>query len=57
VQNTGEPILTICMSYDVFLRKELPFGGSNDCTQSIFVKILSGVNFLNRDIFLNALTR
>jgi len=28
----GGPILTIYTSYDVFLRKELPFRGRNDCT-------------------------
>ena len=36
----GGPILTIYTSYDVFLRKELPYAGRNDC---ICVKIFSGV--------------
>ena len=39
----GGPTLTICTSYDVFLHKELPFGGCGDC---ICVKIFSGINFL-----------
>jgi len=38
---TGGPIFTIYTSYDVFLRKELPFGGRDDCT---CFKIFSGVN-------------
>lgn len=33
----------IYTSYDVFLGKELPFGGCDDC---ICVKIFSGINFL-----------
>jgi len=37
VQKTGGPISTIYISYDVFLRKELPFWGCDDCT---CVKIL-----------------
>jgi len=37
VQNTVGPILTICASYDVFLRKELHFGGH--------VTIFSGINY------------
>ena len=37
---TGGPILTICTSYHVFLRKKLPFGGPDDC---ICVKNFSGV--------------
>jgi len=36
----------IYTSYDVFLSKELPFGGRIDCT---CIKIFSGVNFFNRD--------
>jgi len=27
----GGTILTVCMSYDAFLRKELPFGGRDVC--------------------------
>ena len=34
------PILTTCMSYEVFLRKELPFGGRD----RICVKIFGGAN-------------
>jgi len=37
VQKADEPILTIYTSYDLFLCKELPFGGGDDCT---CVKIL-----------------
>ena len=36
------PVLRICTSYDVFLRKKLPFVGRSDCTCVNF----SGVNFL-----------
>ena len=49
----------IYMSYDVFLCKELPFGGHDDCT---WVKIFSVVNFLITinslmcNTFVNALT-
>jgi len=39
----GGPIYT---SYDVFLHKELPFGGLIDCT---CVKIFSGINIFNGD--------
>jgi len=28
----GGPILTVYTSYDVFLHKELPFGGHDECT-------------------------
>ena len=45
-KKTDGPILMIYTSYDVFLSKELPFGGRIDCT---CVKIFSGVNFFNRD--------
>ena len=34
-----------CTSYDVFLRKALPFGGRDYCT---YVKISSGVFFYSR---------
>jgi len=47
---TGGPILTTYASYD--MRKEMPFGGHDDC---ICVKMFSGVNFINRNYFLNAL--
>jgi len=40
----------IYMSYVVFLREELSFGGHNDCT---CVKNFSGINFL---IAINFLT-
>jgi len=40
--------------HNMFLCTELPFGGRNDC---ICIKIFSGINFLNRDLFLNVLTR
>jgi len=43
VQKTGEPILMIYTSYDVFLCNKLPFEGRGD---SICIKIFSGVNFL-----------
>ena len=43
MQKTDELILVIYTSYDVFLRKELPFGGCDDCT---CIKIFSGINFL-----------
>ena len=45
VQKMGGLILTIYMPYDVF-RKELPFGGHDDCTS---IKIFRGVNFFNCD--------
>ena len=54
MQKTGGPILTICVSYDVFLRKELPFGDHNNCA---CVKIYGGINFFNRDEFLDMSTR
>jgi len=31
VQKKDRLILTICTSHGVFLRKELPFGGRDDC--------------------------
>jgi len=31
VQQMDEPTLMICTSYDVFLRKEMPFGSRDDC--------------------------
>ena len=40
MQKTGGPFLAIYMSYDVFLRKEFPYGRRNDCT---CVKSFSGV--------------
>jgi len=50
----GGPIFMIYVSYDVSLRKELPFGGHTDY---ICIKIFfSGVNFFIHDEFLNALT-
>jgi len=42
----GEPILTIYTSYDVFLWKELAFGGRDDFT---CIKSFSGINFVNND--------
>jgi len=42
VQKTGGPMLTIYTLYDVFLCKELFFGGCDDCTD---VKFFSGINF------------
>ena len=42
MQNTGELMLTIYMLYDMFLRKELPFGGQDDCT---CIKMFCGINF------------
>jgi len=44
VQKMGGTIL-IYTSYAVFLCKELPFGGHDDCT---CIVIFSSVNFLNR---------
>jgi len=38
-KKTGGPILTLYMSYDVFLCKELPF---RDCDDNICVQILLG---------------
>jgi len=43
---TGGPVLTIYTSYDVFFRKELPFGDRDDSTS---VKKFSGVDIFNRD--------
>jgi len=43
VQKVGEPILTIYASYDVFLRKELPFGACINCT---CIKVFTGINSL-----------
>jgi len=40
----GGPVLMIYMSRDVFLRKELTFGGHDNGT---WAKIFSGINFLN----------
>jgi len=45
VQKMDGPILTICMSYDVFLHKQVPFGNRNDCT---CVKRFTGNNFYLR---------
>ena len=42
MQKTGGPILTICVSYDMFLCKKLPFRGRGDCT---CIKIFNGINF------------
>jgi len=39
---TGVPILTICTSCDLFLRKELPFEGNDNCT---CIKICNGIIF------------
>jgi len=50
-KKTDGPILAICTSQDMFLCKELPFGGHDDCT---CVNIFSGINFL---ITINSLTR
>jgi len=36
----------ICMLHDMFLRKELPFGGRNDYISCTCIKMFSGVNFL-----------
>jgi len=47
---TSGPILTIYTSYDVFLRKQSPFGGHDICT---CVKVFSGVSFL---MAINSLT-
>jgi len=53
VRKTGwTGFLMICTSYDMFLRKDLPFGGRDDCTS---IKIFSGVNFFK--IAVNSLTR
>jgi len=46
VQKTGGPNLTVCASYDVFLRMKLLFGGRDDFT---WVKIFTDVIFLNRN--------
>ena len=48
MQKRGGPILAIYTSYDVFLRKELPFVSRDvhDCT---CINKFSGVNFFNRD--------
>jgi len=43
---TGAPILTIYMSYAMFVHKELPFRNCDDCAH---VKNFSGVNVFNRD--------
>jgi len=48
VQNTGEPILTICVSYDVFLRKELPFLVTTIATPAL--KILVALIFLKSQL-------
>jgi len=53
VQKTGEPIWMIYTLYDVFLCKELPFGGHGDCS---YVKIFSSVNFLNHSSLTRSLT-
>ena len=50
MQEMGGPILMTYMSFEVFLRKELPFGGHDDCTCVI---VFSGVTFL---IAINSLT-
>jgi len=42
VQLMGGPILTIYTSFDVLLRKELPFGSRYDCS---CVKMFSGLYF------------
>ena len=43
MQTTGGLDLTIYTSYDVFLRKQLPFGSRDDCT---CVEIVNGVIFM-----------
>ena len=40
MQKTGGRILTIYRSFDVFLRKELPFGGRDDCISSLSSDVL-----------------
>jgi len=45
----GGPILTVYMSYDVFLHKELLFGS---CDDWICFKILSGIIFLKLQLIL-----
>jgi len=45
---TGGRILTIYTSYDVFLRKELSFGGRDDCNSSISSDVLIFLLFLFR---------
>jgi len=50
---TDEPILTVNMSYDVFLRKELQFGVAM-IMRAPALKFFTGVNFL---IAINFLTR
>ena len=42
MQKTSGLILTICTSYDVFLRKELPFGVTMIASA---LEFFSGVNF------------
>jgi len=36
----GGPMLTICLSYDVLLRRELAFVGRDDCTCAKFLVTL-----------------
>ena len=43
MQKTGGLILTIYMSHDVFLHKELPFRGHDDCN---CVELFRALNYL-----------
>jgi len=54
VKKTGGPILTICTSRDVILRKELPAGARDDCTYVIrqTIYIYSSILFLLSSSFL-----
>ena len=42
---TGGPILTIYTSYDVFLRKEVPFGGLDETAPHLGGQIPKNPNF------------
>jgi len=39
-------ILMVCTSYDLFLHREVPFGGCNDCS---WIEIFSGINLCSWD--------
>jgi len=46
---TGGPILTIYMSYDVFLRKEVPFGGPDEVAPHLGSQIPQKPQFWGRE--------
>jgi len=46
---TGGPILTICTSYEVFRRKDMPFGVRNETMPYLWGRILPQTSILGRE--------